>query len=348
LRAIRLASWALVLLSGLFGDTGRGLPGPVAIADLSVAPDLSQTRITLVASQAVSAVVSGGQVLVADDTLVLPLAFRGTAVQRLEVEVQSGDVHGRISIEYYPGAVYDQIGERLGGVIQLDADLPRVGDVPEGPAFFDLYPPGWSLQSRVADWTAERASGRVPEVGSDPASAILALYRDLDRYNDPQERTLCASDLAGIEALRDVWAAKCFVWCTGYAAILRGFLRSAGIPSRLITLSGRTSQAGEVVVQTSEAHASVERWTGSNWAWIDPTQRILEVVGGTDRPLGLRDFILELNNPSQRDQLVFTFEAGVDGWVTRPYPKLDPAMQAALGRYYTLDKSLTVANGGFG
>lgn len=335
----------LVLLT--LATTGAARPAdgvvPLAVGGISVADDLSLARVAVYGGTGVVALGPSGPLEVRDGQLLVPLAFADSPEpQQVVVHLSRGDQAGDVSILYWGHAYYARIKAALNGVVLLDTTLPRFGSASLGPGMQDSVVAVDTDSPNGEQWKVARASGLAPGVNQNVETAVLALFRQLDSINDPGIGPLCSEVASGIETLNALASGACWVWCTGNARILRGFLRSAGVPARLVALDPRRSYLPNgVLVESSEGHATAEWWDGNRWVFIGPTTRTLRATGLDGASLSVKGLIDALADPITRDGILFTrLDPATDAWRTLPYGAQDAAFKLSIQRDFTADKVL--------
>jgi hypothetical protein len=317
----------------------------LAIADFEVAPDGSAASVRLVSPCRIQADGGRGMVAVPDGLLSIPLDFDPHAgVQTVHWDVTDGASSGLLSIEYYPREQYQSLGSSIPGTILLASALPRAAEVEIDPAVTAAPTAADLISLRPGGWNDARERGLVPPAGMQLESAVLGLLDIIATENDPVGRQLCPEDQPGIDQLKAVLGGSCYVWCTGLAAITRGFLRSSGIPARVVQLVSQESRLDDgTLVQSSEAHTTIEWWDGTRWAWLGPTLGVLRVTDRGGQPLSIDGLVKALVDSPSRDGLAFTrLNASQGSWETRTWGDEGPDFQAALARYFTSDKTVKV------
>jgi hypothetical protein len=331
------------------GASAGTLAADPVVAGFAVSDDLSVATVNL--RNAAGMIVSGptGPLAVGHDgTLRVPLTFAGATKPGTVSAAFSGPVDGVIEIRYYPRNYYAAIGLDFAGTVLLYTTLPRSAD-PAVQAPTSL-PPDQSLDVHQQRWTDARYVGALPSAADPLGEQIRQLYDQFDRLNHPAVGQLCSDFMIGIDTYWAMSSQSCYVWCSGYARITRGFLRSDGVPARLIGLSaGVASLSSGVEVQSSEGHVTMDMWLNGEWRWIDPTFRLLRAVDATGTPLTVEAAIRDMADASTRDGLSFTRLDPVSRqWVTLPYSAEDQEFKDDLASYMTADKQISVPNGGRG
>ncbi len=312
-------------------------PRHISVLSFSVSRDMTTATIGLAGADGIVATEPGDAATVADGMLVLPLHLIDTGAQVIPVEL--GVPGGRLEIQWYPPIVYSKIGIQSGGTVLLFTTYPRGPNPDRSEPAGD---PADATYSETSRWADARYVGDVPSATGTVADQLLELYRLFDVKNATIGVPHCNDDLTPIDTFWCMHSGAGTVWCSGFAKITRGFLRSTGTPARLLGLDAAVGMNGDVLVQTSEGHASTEVWTGDHWAWLDPTFRILRATHN-GYALNLNQAIELLSNESTRDTVTFTREAA-GSWVTQPYAELPETFRDSLARYISSDK-LIVATG---
>ena len=316
------------------------------MAGLRVNSDLAAAIVSFDSDGPISVSGPTGMSLVKGDVARVPLAFVDSdVVQEASYIVGSDGRVGRLTLSYYSRAYYESIGANTQPpALILSTDLPRTQRLTGSPGIDAAPSRADAFSPWAAAWDVARASGSIPTVEAGFRAAVGQLYAWFDAHNVEGSGPLCDASLSGYQTMAGVLSGACWVWCTGYAHILRGFLRSEGIPARAITLlPSITTLSDGVVVQSSDAHTTTEWWDGARWRWISPTFRVLGATDATGDPLSVRALIAALADPSARAGLSFTVWGGdTRAWVVAPFAQLDPALQDALGRYFTTDKRLSL------
>jgi len=328
---------ALALSPGASAVPPAQGPRHISVVSFAVSRDMKTATIGLAGADGVLATAPGDSATVADGKLILPLHLVDTDTQIIPI-VLEGAPGGRLQIEWYPPIVYSRIGIESDGTILLFTTYQR------GPNPARTEPagnPDDSLAVHGSRWADARYVGSVPAATGAVDEQLLQLYQLFDNKNHADGRPMCPDSAIGIDTFWCMYSGDGFVWCGGFAKITRGMLRSAGAPARLLSLGAEAGMNGGVLVQTSEAHTSLELWTGDSWAWADPTFRILRATRD-GKLLDLNDAIELLNNEATRDSVIFTREAG-GSWVTQPYAELPETFRDDLARYISSDKSIAVA-----
>jgi hypothetical protein len=344
LAGVVAGAFIAVLLVGLWpANLGASLAGSLRVGGLAVSPDLSSATIRLEGDSGAIVADDKAQLAVRNDALEVPLRFVDNgAPQVVTLNVTSGVERGTITLNYFPPSYYAKIGSDLKGVLLLDTTFPRVDRVAVGDGMHtDLrsedVPP-----STAPKWDEARAAGVAPAFNGDVAAAVRNLYLLFNRSNDPDVGRLCSEQATGIDTLYGVTSGACYVWCTGYALMLRGFLRASGIPARYVELDPQEQVLPNgLLVASSESHATVEWWDGHQWAWIGPTSRSLRATGPQGNPLSVAELISFMAAPSTRNAITFTrLDAATGTWTTRPYADQDQDFKNALQRDFTSDKTV--------
>ena len=314
--------------------------GPLRIASFAVADDLRGAVIELTGAVTATALDSGWSAT--GRRVEVPLAFNGGERQQLVLRIIRGGVSiGDVTIEYYPRELYAALGVESGGTIQLVTALPYARPAATPTA----VQPHEAMAVDHRGWAMARDQLGLPTDGSvaDSLRALYATFARLDEGATTAEICPAGSSLATV---RRMVGGACRAWCSGYARVTSGYLRSVEVPTSVIHLDGSLgSLANGVRVQSSEAHQTVEWWDGGGWRWTDPTFRLLEARIGDGPRLSLAEALEALADPALRSELVFTrldAESGV--WRTAPYGAQDPAFNDALARYLTGDKRLIVVD----
>jgi hypothetical protein len=319
------------------------------VAGFSVSDDLSVATIDLLHAAGALATGPHGSLLVGDDgKLRIPLDFAGATEPTTVTVSFPGVSSGNLRVTYYPSEYYQTIGAPSQGTIVLFTTLPRSPN-PEAPESSDLSP-AESLYVHQQRWIDARYVGALPSPLDPLDEQIRQLYVQFDELNDPSIARLCDDSMTGIDTYWGMASNSCYVWCSGYARITRGFLRSIGLGARLVGLSAEVGFVGRgILVQSSEAHTTVDVWLDGQWQWIDPTFRLLRVADASGRALTIDGAIRDLADPSTRGTLRFTrLDPTTHQWATLAYLEEDQQFKRNLASYMSGDKLVNVPNDGRG
>jgi hypothetical protein len=343
-----LAAFALATLLLVVGTLAALAPPAngydyLHVAGFNVSDDLATATVTFAGDDgATESGLDGGSHTILNHELKIDLAFTNEPVaQTRKVTISDGRVSGDLSIEFYPASYYASIGADLAGVILLDTTLPRAGAASLGPGMDTGLTPQDETTPSAPKWADARAKGLAPTISGSAPNAVRDLYLQLDRLNDPGVGRECSEQASGIDTFMGVVSHDCWVWCTGNALILRGFLRSAGIPARVVALNPESTYLPDgVLVESSEGHGTVEWWDGTKWAWMGPTTRSLRATGPDGEALSTQELIDALAS-DERDQIQFTrLDPAAGTWVTRSYAGEDADFKDSLRRAFSPDKNL--------
>jgi hypothetical protein len=327
---------------------GTPLTNPV-VAGFDVSNDLSVATVHLLDAARMEASGPGERLLVDDDGyLRIPLDFAEAKIPTT-VAVNLGDsADAVVRITYFPSEYYSTIGVEAGGTVVLYTTLPRSPN-PASAEQTDLDP-SESLDVQQQRWNDARYVGAIPSAAEPLEVQLRQLYVQYDRLNDPAVGKLCPDLMTGIDTYWAMSNQSCYVWCSGYARITVAFLRSSGIPARMMGLGAEVRMLPhDILVQSSEAHATLEMWVDDHWQWVGPTFRVLKAVDESGTALSLQGVIGALADPSTRDSLRFTrLDPSTDRWVTLPYAEEDQAFKDDLATYLSADKLISIPNGGRG
>jgi hypothetical protein len=225
-----------------------------------------------------------------------------------------------------------------------------MGELVIGAGVSDDPPGRPSLRVDRERWAEARLLGVMPPATLDRDEQLRQLLVRLQEGNRPSVGRLCDETRPGLDTYRRVSAGECFIWCTGYSRIIRDFLRSAGVPSRLIDLSPQVvTLDGGVTVQSSEAHQTTEQWDRDRWVWIDGTMGVLRALDPDGNALSTRQVVAALGSTPTRDALRFVrLDPAYGGWSVRSYQDQDDPFRLTLAATLTPDKIMAIPNGGFG
>lgn len=142
----------------------------------------------------------------------------------------------------------------------------------EGPEVMSRY-----LQIPSGNELTKSFAKRIKEVSKDEkafVSKILSLI-----HNEQFFYTLTPGKIDGADQIDQFLFTTREGFCEHYSSAFVVLLRSAGIPSRVVTgyqgISELTAESGRFEVRQSEAHAWTEYWTDSEgWIRVDPTGAI--------------------------------------------------------------------------
>ncbi len=316
----------------------------LAAGSLTVSDDLATARIEIAAG-------SGGYVTYPAGTL--PIDATGFTVnldfdprdpgpQELQLGVHAGARVGEIDLRFYSAAYYSHIGAPQPGVLLMATSLPRI------PSISSSY--STDAPSRTAStspsarlWAAARARGEVPLVTNDVATSAAQLLLKVNAVGNAAASE-CSDHLSGFETFESVVTQSCWVWCTGNAIMMRGFLRSAGVPARVTFLQPVMSTLSNgVLVEASEAHATVEWWNGRAWQWIGPTYGVVRAADSRGAPLSVPELVRDLADPAARSGLVFTrVDLATGRLQTLDFASEDAAFREHLLLDFSADKTITI------
>ena len=211
-------------------------------------------------------------------------------------------------VGYYSKKLYEESGQTAPGYIILHEST------------IDFY------TSRVEDWVEKpspedlkeihRIWGWVLEKGGDDFERAKLLAKDIIRKLEPHRGI--PSDLMEksppLEQYKIALKGLGKVWCSNIAAIYAYACNGLGIPARIIEM-GNIYLKDDYWILLAEGHATVEVFLRDlkQWAWIDPTFRLLGAYLENIGPLNLIEVYYNVNNPNRLKHL----------WVELYDPKSD-------------------------
>jgi hypothetical protein len=236
---------------------------------------------------------------------------------------------------YYSTALYAASGRASAGAFTIDySNLPPVG-------------------GRVEDWVidlptpqelafAEETWGDLVDAEKSTTLKARALAKtlmdDLVPYAGVPSDTLSA--LSPLEQYRRVIKGGDHVWCDNFAKIFTRAAVSLGIPTRIISMTGKVQTLADGTrMLIADGHSTTEIFDeeANRWVWIDLTLMILGASTEAEGPLTVAAYNRYVADPNPRPELTLDTYVPTEHAERRITAGQD-ALRRGMGRFFNRDQ----------